>query len=131
VVNVLTKPGKRYALIQIMMQLVVTLLSCFVVYLNWGFAQSQSALAGGAVSILPSIIFAYKAFQYAGASKAKQVVDSFNKGSKLKMLITAVLFMLCFKFLHINPLIFFVTYSLTMVAPWLTALVNKFYFNQQ
>ncbi|TRX58126.1 F0F1 ATP synthase assembly protein I [Thalassomonas sp. M1454] len=125
-VNILTKPGKKYANLQLIMQLVVTLLSFVTVYFCWGFTASQSALAGGAVSIIPNIIFAQKAFKFAGASAAKQVVDSFNKGVKIKMILTAILFVLCFKFLVLTPIVFFTTYSLTMVAPWLTAVVNKF-----
>jgi ATP synthase protein I len=131
VVNALTKPGKQYASLQLLMQLIVTLLSFITVYICWDFTVAQSALAGGAVSIIPNAIFALKAFKYAGASAAKLVVDSFYKGVKIKMILTAILFVLCFKFVNLTPLAFFITYSLTMVAPWLTAVVYKLYFNQQ
>lgn len=124
-INHLIKPGKKYANLQLLIQLAVILLIFFTVYIFWGFTVAQSALAGGAVSIIPSMIFAHKAFKFAGASAAKQVVDSFNKGIKIKMILTAILFVLCFKFLVLTPLVFFTTYSLTMVAPWLTAVVNK------
>lgn len=130
-VNALTKPGKKYANLQLLMQLVVTLLSFITVYICWDFTVAQSALAGGAVSIIPNAVFALKAFKYAGASAAKQVVDSFYQGVKIKMILTAILFVLCFKFVNLTPLAFFITYSLTMVAPWLTAVVYKLYFNQQ
>ncbi len=125
-VNSLNKPGKRYASLQVLMQIIVTLISAIIVYFNWGQLAAQSALAGGAVSIIPNIVFALKVFKYAGANAAEQVVNSFNKGVKLKMVLTAILFVLCFKFLDLTPLSFFITYSLTMVAPWLTAVVNKF-----
>ena len=130
-VNALTKPGKQYANLQLLMQLVVTLLSFITVYICWDFTIAQSALAGGAVSIIPNAVFALKAFKYAGASAAKLVVDSFYKGVKIKMILTAILFVLCFKFVNLTPLAFFITYSLTMVAPWLTAVVYKLYFNQR
>ena len=130
--NLLTKPGKKYAFTQLTVQLVVTLLSSVTVYFYWGLSPAQAALAGGAVSIIPNFIFALKAFRYAGARQAKQVVDSFYSGVKLKMVLTAILFALCFKFLDLALLPFFVTFSLTMVAPFLTAVVNKiFNFNQQ
>ncbi|MEW6997498.1 ATP synthase subunit I [Colwelliaceae bacterium BS250] len=130
-VNALTKPGKQYANLQLLMQLVVTLLSFITVYICWDFTIAQSALAGGAVSIIPNAVFALKAFKYAGANAAKLVVDSFYKGVKIKMILTAILFVLCFKFVNLTPLVFFITYSLTMVAPWLTAVVYKLYFNQR
>lgn len=129
--NILTKPGKKVANIQLLMQLIVTLLSFITVYFNWGFTTAQSALAGGAVSIIPNFVFAHKAFKFAGASASQQVVDSFYKGVKLKMILTAILFVLCFKFLDLAPIAFFTTYSLTMLAPFLASIVNKFNFNQQ
>ncbi len=129
--NILTKPGKKVANIQLLMQLIVTLLSFITVYFNWGFTMAQSALAGGAVSIIPNFVFAHKAFKFAGASASQQVVDSFYKGVKLKMILTAILFVLCFKFLDLAPIVFFTTYSLTMLAPFLAGVVNKFNFNQQ
>ncbi|WP_371187451.1 ATP synthase subunit I [Thalassotalea maritima] len=130
--NVLTKPGKKYAYTQLLMQLLVTLLSSVTVYLNWGFSPAVSALVGGAVSIVPNFIFALKAFRYAGARQAKQVVDSFYSGVKLKMMVTAILFALSFKFLELHQLAFFATFSLAMVAPFVTAVVNKiFNFNLQ
>lgn len=129
--NSLSKPGKKYAALQLAMQLLVILLSTITVYFNWGLSSAQSALAGGAVSIIPNFVFAHKAFKFAGARAAEQVVDSFYKGVKLKMLLTAILFVLCFKFLELTPIAFFSTYSLTMLAPFLAGVVNKFYFNQQ
>ncbi|WP_068547049.1 ATP synthase subunit I [Thalassotalea crassostreae] len=129
--NKLTEPGKKYAKLQLLMQFLVSILSTLIIYFNWGLPYAQSAIAGGLVSIIPNFVFALKAFRYAGARAAKQVVDSFYSGVKLKMVLTAILFSLCFKFLELALLPFFVTYSLAMVAPFLAAVVNKFYFNQQ
>ncbi|MDN3653074.1 ATP synthase subunit I [Thalassotalea ponticola] len=123
----LTKPGKKYALIQLFMQLLVTLITVITVYFNWGLPPARSALAGAVVSIIPNFVFALKAFRFAGARQAKQVVDSFYSGVKLKMVLTAVLFALCFKFIDLALLPFFVTFSLAMVAPFLTAIANKFF----
>ena len=75
-------------------------------------------------------MFAQKAFKYAGARAAKKVVDSFYSGVKLKMFVTALLFALCFKFLHLELLAFFLTYFLTLMSPFIQALMNKFTFNQ-
>lgn len=129
--NILTKTGKSYALKYTISQLVIILINCSVFYKFSGIPALVSALCAGCVAVIPSIIFALKAFQYAGATASKRVVESFNKGVKLKMLLTAILFALSFKYINIEPKAFFTTYSLTLVAPWLTAFVNKFYFNQQ
>ena len=124
--NALTKPGKKYAALQLFVQLAVTLLSFVTVYFYWGYSPAKAALAGGAVSIVPNFIFALKAFRYAGARQAKQVVDSFYSGVKLKMVLTAILFALCFKFLELALLPFFITFSLTMLAPFIAAIVINF-----
>ena len=40
--------------------------------------------AGGCIGIIPNFVFALYAFKFAGASAAKQVMDSFFKGAKIK-----------------------------------------------
>jgi ATP synthase protein I len=90
-----------------------------------GSAQASSVLAGGAIGILPNYIFALKAFKYAGATASKLVVESFFSGVKLKMLVTAVLFALAFKFLAILPIAFFTSYCMVMALPLLTPFIFK------
>ncbi len=130
-VNKLTQSGRAYALRYILTQLIIIVCCCVTGYIVEGQNAVVSALSAGIVVLLPNIVFSVKAFQYAGARESKRVVESFNKGVKIKMLLTAILFALSFKYLDIIPAAFFITFSLTMVAPWLTAVVNKIYFNQQ
>lgn len=129
--NKLAKPGRKYAYRQVFLQFIITLLSFIICYFGWGLTTATSALAGGMVSVIPNFVFAHKAFKFAGARAARQVVDSFYGGVKLKLVLTAILFALCFKYLDLNVAAFFITYSITMLVPWLNAIVNKFHFNQQ
>jgi ATP synthase protein I len=115
---------------QVLSQLVLMCLASIVSYFCWGLLAAQSAFAGGCVAIIPNFVFALKAFQYAGASAAKEVYKSFNSGLKLKMLLTAILFGLSFKFLQLSLEHFFAVFSLALVTPWGVALVSKVYFNQ-
>ena len=95
------------------------------IYLIWDIDSAKSALLGGLIGILPNIVFALKAFRYAGAREAKKVVESFFSGIKIKMGLTALLFSLVFKFLVIQPLPLFGMFCLVMVMPLLQPIINR------
>ncbi len=117
--NKLTKFGREFALKQIQLMVLIVLLITLIVYFLWGNHYAISALTGGFVGIIPNMIFAYKAFRYAGAQSSRKVMESFYSGVKLKMLYTALLFALVFKFLAVEPLVFFSTYCVVVFLPLL------------
>lgn len=123
--NELVKPGRKFAYQQIGLSIILVILCSLMSYMILGSAQASSVLAGGAIGILPNYIFALKAFKYAGATASKLVVESFFSGVKLKMLVTAVLFALAFKFLAILPIAFFTSYCMVMALPLLTPFIFK------
>ena len=129
--NQLVKPGKELARRQLALTLVLTLISIAINYIYWGLSHAYSALAGGSVGIIPNFIFALYAFKYAGASASKRVMDSFFKGVKVKMVLTALLFALSFKYLTLSLIPFFTTYILVVASPIILAATYKFTFNQQ
>jgi ATP synthase protein I len=100
-------------------------MSTLVIYFVCGFNQAKSAALGGAIGIVPNLLFAYKAFKYAGARSSRQVVDSFFSGVKLKMALMAMLLGLCLKFVELNPLPFFSTFCLVMAMPLITPFIIK------
>ncbi|MFT6193193.1 MAG: ATP synthase protein I [Cognaticolwellia sp.] len=121
--NLLTTPGRKLASRQISIMIIFVVICAVITYFNWGLLYAYSLLVGGVVVIVPNIIFAYKAFKYAGASASRKVIESFYSGVKLKMLYTTLLFALVFKFLVISPLIFLSTYC---VVVFLTLLLPVF-----
>ncbi|WP_440877380.1 ATP synthase subunit I [Thalassotalea sp. PLHSN55] len=123
--NPLTKTGRKFAYYQIGFSISVVSICVLVTYFCWGLTYAVSALAGGAIGIIPNIVFAYKAFKYAGAKSSKLVVESFFSGVKLKMALAALLFALAFKFLVIVPLPFFGMFCLVMALPLLTPFFIK------
>ncbi|MEW6989594.1 ATP synthase subunit I [Colwelliaceae bacterium 6441] len=123
--NELTKVGKRFAFKQIIAMLVSVLLLAFVTYLYWGQDYAISVLAGGAVTIIPNIFFALKAFRYAGARSSEKVMESFYSGEKMKIVLTAILFALAFKYLAILPVPFFTSFCLVVAMPLLTPFFIK------
>lgn len=128
--NKLTKPGRELAKQHLYITITITFVLAVINYFGWGLNNTMSAIAGGCVYIIPNFIFAHKAFKYAGARSAQKVVDSFYGGVKLKMLVTAILFSLCFKFFELSLATFFITYFLTLLVPFIHALIYKFTFNQ-
>ena len=75
--NKLTLAGRKLAWQQNIFAIKVVLLCSLVTYFYWGLSYAQSTLAAGVVTIIPNIVFALKAFKYAGAKSSKLVVESF------------------------------------------------------
>ena len=123
--NQLTKPGKLFAYKQSALITFIVFMSTLVIYFVCGFNQAKSAALGGAIGIVPNLLFAYKAFKYAGARASRQVVDSFFSGVKLKMALMAMLLVLCLKFVEVSPLPFFSTFCLVMALPIITPFIIK------
>lgn len=123
--NKLTIAGRKLAwqqnFLAICVVLFCSLISCFF----WGLPYAKSILAAGVVTIIPNIVFALKAFKYAGAKSSKLVVESFFSGVKLKMVLTALLFVLAFKFLVLLPIPFFSMFCLIMALPLVTPFFIK------
>jgi len=123
--NDLAKSGLKIAFKQIFITFIVVMVCTGVIYFAWGKPFAKSALLGGLIGIIPNIVFALKAFRYAGAKSAKKVVESFFSGVKIKMVLTAILFSLVFKFLVIQPIPFFGMFCLVMVMPLLQPIFLK------
>jgi len=123
--NRLTKAGRKLAWQQNIFSIAIVLFISLITYLVWGLAHAQSILAAGIVTIIPNIVFALKAFKYAGAKSSKLVVESFFSGVKLKMVLTALLFALAFNFLVLLPIPFFSMFCLIVALPLFTPLLFK------
>ncbi len=123
--NILTEAGRNYAFKQNMLAVFSVLFVALITYFIWGFEHAKSAVVGGFVAIIPNLVFAYKAFKYAGARSSKKVVESFFSGVKLKMVLTAFLFALAFKFLVLLPIPFFSMFCFVMALPLVTPFVIK------
>jgi ATP synthase protein I len=121
----LTQDGRIFAYQQIIFSIAIVLILALISYFIWGLSYTLSVLTGGSIGIIPNIVFALKAFKYAGAKSSRLVVESFFSGVKLKMFISALLFALAFRFLTIIPSAFFGTFCLIMALPLLTPFFIK------
>ena len=80
----------------IIAQLAVTVFIAVISLLVSGTVLAYSALLGGLISALPNSYFALHAFRYQGARNSQKVVKSFVRGELGKIVITLMLFALCF-----------------------------------
>ena len=123
--NELTKPGRRFANKQLALITLITMIVTSIIYFFCGYESAKSAFLGSMVGIIPNLIFAYKAFKYAGAKNSKKVVESFFSGVKLKMVSMALTLGLTLKFIEIMPGPFFSMFILVMALPLITTFIIK------
>ncbi|PKG97886.1 ATP synthase subunit I [Paraglaciecola sp. MB-3u-78] len=114
----LAQEGRQLARKVLFFQSLITMILACIFFLFLGKYSGISALYGGLICVLPGMVFALLAFRYAGASQNKLVVRSFNKGSKLKFIITIVLFVMAYKSPNLQPLPLLISYVVTLMAQW-------------
>ncbi|MCV2886522.1 ATP synthase subunit I [Aestuariibacter sp. AA17] len=123
--NILAQSGRQLAAKVIVFQSLIAGLFALFEFIQNGEISGVSAICGAIICILPNTIFARFAFLHSGASQNQQVVRSFNKGAKLKLLLTMILFVVAFKFLPIEPLTVLIAYALTTASQWVAMLMFR------
>jgi ATP synthase protein I len=117
-VTSLAQEGRQLARKVLFYQWLVAILLALIFFVFIGKYTGISALYGGLICVVPGKVFAFLAFRYAGASQNQLVVRSFNKGSKLKFLITIVMFAVIFRWPNLQPLPLFISYFVTLMVQW-------------
>jgi ATP synthase protein I len=107
----------------LLLQLCLTILTSAMTALVGNATMAISAMAGGLVCIVPNACFASQLFKYHGARAAKKIVNGFYKGEAMKIFLSVALFALVFKYLKINPLMFFATYIAAQTVFWFAPLI--------
>lgn len=121
----LAEKGRQLATKVLIFQSMVAVIVAVLFTLAVGQKAGLSAVYGGLVSIIPSLVFARFAFRYAGASQNELVVRSFSQGSKLKLLVTILLFVGAFRWLEAIPMPLFSGFALTMATQWVALFVLR------
>jgi ATP synthase protein I len=114
----LTQKGRQLARKLLFYQCLITIFFTLFFTFFFGKYAGISALYGGVICLVSALIFAFLAFRYAGASQNKLVVQSFNKGNKLKFVFTIVLFVVVYKWPNLQPLPLIISYFVTLMAQW-------------
>jgi ATP synthase protein I len=117
----LAAPGKKLAKKGLWVQaLTGTILVLLSALISSDFAKSSAF--GVAAFLIPHSIFSYWVFRYAGATKNRIVAQSFNQGMKLKLIITALIFVFAFSLFNAHPLFVLGAYAITLLSQWMAML---------
>ena len=114
--NRLAKRGLDLAKKGLLFQVITALVVTVIAFAAAGSHSAMSAAAGAMISILPTIVFTAFAFRYVGASKNDLVARSFSQGSKMKLALTIILFVIAFKGLNATPLEIFAAFVITTAS---------------
>mgnify|MGYP001942575475 CR=1 FL=1 len=113
----LASQGRQLAKKGVYVQLLVSLILIVVIFIIQ--KDYTTAVVIGCLSfIVPHGFFAYWYFRYAGATKTNLVVQSFNQGIKVKLMLTVMIFMIAFSQFNTHPLPLLGAYSIIMMSQW-------------
>ncbi len=91
----------------------------------WGIVNTNAAWSmglGGLVSVLPQVCFAVILFSEQRARFSKTMVTRFYRGEALKLMMSATLFAMVFRFGQVVPVLFFMGYILAQGVAWFAPL---------
>lgn len=103
-------------------------LVALAVVLTAGILNLKSAGAlglGGLAALLPHTYFAWKFFREGGASAMKRILSAFYGGEVLKLLLTALLVVLIWRFFKPEMLPFLIGFGLAQSGVFLAPLIIK------
>lgn len=108
-------------------QLAIVLIIAVIFYMVYGFIATISLLLGALVYLIPNSCFIGIALTSKVAAQGHQsMLNWFFLGELVKIMLTIILFALCFAFIQLNIGLFFVTYGIMLISTLLgTALINS------
>ncbi len=89
----------------------------------WGWQKAYSSALGGFAAFLPNLYFAFRVSGNAG-QEARKILRSFYTGESVKLILTAVLFMLIVQLPDIEILPLFAGYSAALTVFWFALLLR-------
>ena len=93
-----------------------------------GITSSFSVLAGGIAYVLPNLVFVWRVFRFAGAHQMTQFITAFFLGEAMKLVLSAVLFLVIVKYLPVSLLSGLLGFAGAIVSFWI---VCMWHFSKQ
>ena len=93
-----------------------------------GVKNGVSVFAGGMCYGLPNLIFVWRVFRFTGAHQMTQFVAAFFLGEMMKLILSAVLFVMIVKYLSVGLLSTLVGFVGAIISFWV---VCMWYFSKQ
>lgn len=106
------------------LQAAVVLSIALFFYASIGFAAAASAFLGGLLGFLPNVFFALKFGRFNPKNNPKKIVKNFYSGEAIKLISTALMFVLVFKIPGILVMPLFVGFVLVLTVSWFSLLLK-------
>jgi ATP synthase protein I len=123
VVSIDAAQARRVAYSVVLWQGAVTIVVASVSYAMAGRLAAVSALIGGGISTLASLVMAALAFRKSSLANAYSAVSGFYVGEAAKLATVVVLFIVVLRTMKVSPLAMFAAYVATFFVYWV-ALAN-------
>src|SRR5262249_39249912 len=104
-------------------QLILIMGLALVLFLLQGIQSGFSALLGGMAYWLPTLLFVWRVFAKTTAKAAKQFLLLFVAGEGVKLLLSAILFVLIVKYLPIHVLSVLIGFVGAVVSFWIASML--------
>ena len=105
-------------------QLAGVLILAFIALLVSGMKSSFSVFAGGMAYGLANLIFVWQVFRFTGAKAMTAFVLAFFTGEMIKLVLSAILFLLIVKFLPVSLLSTLIGLIGAIVSFWIVCLLR-------
>lgn len=115
--------ARRVAFTVVLWQGAVTIVVALVSLLVAGRLAAVSALAGGGISTLASLVMAALSFRRSSLADPQSAVRGFYVGEAAKLATVVVLFVVILRTMKVSPLAMFAAYVATFFVYWV-ALAN-------
>jgi ATP synthase protein I len=109
-------------------QLVGIVVLALFALLTSGITSGFSVLAGGMAYGLPNLIFVWRVFKFAGAHQMTQFITAFFLGETMKLVLSALLFLVIVKYLSVSLLSGLIGFAGAIVSFWI---VCMWHFSKQ
>jgi len=100
------------------MQLRFSACTSIVVWMMFGLDSARSILLGCLVCLIPQVWFARVLFRDQRARFSQQILKRAYRGEAMKLLLSAALFAVVFRWMNVVPVMFFAGYFLIHVTLW-------------
>ena len=108
----------------VFLQLVGVIVLALLALIARGFNSGFSVLAGGMAYGLPNLVFVWRVFRFVGAKQMNRFVVAFFLGEMMKLLLSAVLFLMIVKYLSVSLLSGLVGFVGAIVSFWVVCMLH-------
>ncbi len=111
---------QAYHIVFLQLAGVVVLASLALIF--HGVTSGFSVLMGGLAYVIPNLIFVWRVFRFVGARQMTLFMAAFFYGEAMKLILSAILFLVIVKYLPVSLLSVLVGYIGAIVAFWIVCL---------